>query len=384
MSNQYFTFGYERFGPFLYGFARWLRQELKDRGYEKVFFFSRDGYMLQKAFDAINDAEIVSKYVYFSRKSLSQPLLHRASSFEESLEYLAKERYVSFGKLLEYYGYDEQERKMLAAKGGYTLEEAVPFEELKSNTVAMQIYEACKDVINKRSQEQDGLLAAYLEQVGMRGRFAIVDIGWHGTMQRNLETYYRICGYDTNFEGFYIGILPNKPLMTKTHGYIYDETHPKQRKQISCFLGICERLLQSMEGSSAGYSLVENKVVPRLLPYEYANDETVIQAIQSWQSGAICYLEHALKEKADTPDSELIKPLFRFGKRPSLQDTKLFTSFYNFDGTKVYYTAQKTLFRYRLKELKYGVANSPWKTGFMKSLFKIPFPYYEIYCLMKR
>jgi len=383
-NNRYYDFGYSRFGPFLFGFARWLKKELTERGFQKVFFFSRDGFMQQQAFDVVNDTDIVSKYVFFSRKSLSQPLIHRASGFEGSLEYLAKERYISFGKLLEYYGFDEQEREQLSAKGGFTLEDAVLYENLKDNAVAAQIYAENKALINERSAEQDALLETYLEQVGMKGKFAIVDIGWHGTMQRNLETYYRSRGLDIDFEGFYIGILPNTPLATQTHGYIYDETHLKKRKQISCFLGICERLLQSTEGSSAGYYASGDKVVPRLLPYEYANDEDAIKAIQAWQSGALDYVKNVKATEADALDSALIKPLFRFGKRPSLEDTKLFTSFYNLDGTKAYYTAQKPLFRYRMKELKHALADSPWKTGFMKSLLKIPFPYYGIYCLMKK
>ena len=57
---------------------------------------------------------------------------------------------------------------------------------------------------------------------------------------------------------------------------------------------------------------------------------------------------------------------------------------YNMDGTKVYYLCQKPIYQYNLKEFIHACRNSVWKTGFMKSAFKFPFPYYFIYELIKK
>ena len=77
-------------------------------------------------------------------------------------------------------------------------------------------------------------------------------------------------------------------------------------------------------------------------------------------------------------------PLIKCGKNPSLKNVKLFSFFYNTDGIKEYYVSQKGLFQYKPKELLHELSNSVWKTGFMKSVFKIPFPYYWVYCLLKK
>lgn len=383
-NNRYYDFGYNCFGPFLFGFARWLKKELTDRGIQKVFFFSRDGYMMQKAFDLLNDTDIVSQYVYFSRKSLRQPLLHGSTDYEDSLRFLSWERYISAGKLLEYYGFDEAERDLIAENEGFSLEETVAFDDVKNSSLFAQLYAKLKDQINERSEEQDRLLLEYTEQVGMRGKFAIVDVGWYGNMQRYLEEFMKRHELEVDFEGFYVGILPKAELTTATHGYLYDADRPKKRKETTCSFGVVEKLLQGFEGSTSGYEKDQGVVVAKRMSYEYEGDEQVKTIIADWQSGALDYVKNALENGESATDSELTKPLIRFGKKPSLSDTKLFSFFYNIDGTKVYYTAQKGLFRYRPKELVHALSDSPWKTGFMKSVFKLPLPYYWVYSLLRK
>lgn len=51
--SEYYTFGFQYFGPFLYGFTEWLSGRLAEEGLTNVFFFSRDGYMMQKAFELL-------------------------------------------------------------------------------------------------------------------------------------------------------------------------------------------------------------------------------------------------------------------------------------------------------------------------------------------
>ena len=54
------------------------------------------------------------------------------------------------------------------------------------------------------------------------------------------------------------------------------------------------------------------------------------------------------------------------------------------DGRKTWYTAQKPIYRYHPKELLRDLADSPWKTGFLRSVFRLPFPYYLIYRILKK
>lgn len=384
--RKYRAFGYSRFGPFLYGFVRWLKSELVRKGYKKVFFFSRDGYMMKKAFDIINDTDIVSKYVFFSRKSLRTPLLHRCADFEDSLKYLSRERFISVGKLLEYYGFDEQQRQRLAKDGGFSLDIDIPYDKLKDSALAKRIYTQYTEQINDFSRTQDDLLGRYLEQIGMNGRFAIVDIGWMGNMQYYLELYLQSRAVPADIEGYYIGIERSAPVKSALNGYLYSPVDMSRKKQVICFFGGYEKLLQSLEGSVSGYRQGINGVEPVLCPYEYAGSDAaqIVSAVRQWQQGALCFVQKAFRDGLKDSDEKLTMPLIRFGMYPSIEDTRLFSFFYNTDGTKVYYTAQKPLYRYKPKEFIHALANSPWKTGFMKSAFKLPLPYHLVYKLLKK
>ena len=141
--------------------------------------------------------------------------------------------------------------------------------------------------------------------------------------------------------------------------------------------------------------LFRSGIEPVLMPYEYDinADSGIIFSIKQCQAGAIDYVMK--KKKSEIKDGSLVdldehtiqkytNPLIRFGMKPKLADTSLFSGFYNTDGTKIYYTAQKKLLKYGVRELIHALGKSPWKTGFMKSVFKIPFPFFLIYRLLRR
>ena len=65
-SSDYYKFGAEYFGPFLYGFTHWLYSSVNQKKYSKIFFLSRDGYIMKQAFDIFNTNHIECEYVYFS------------------------------------------------------------------------------------------------------------------------------------------------------------------------------------------------------------------------------------------------------------------------------------------------------------------------------
>ncbi len=384
--NPYYIFGGQYFGPFLYGFTKWLIGSISDSNCQKVFFFSRDGYMMEKCFRIINNNSTIGEYVYFSRKSIRQTFLWKCDTFEKSLAYLSKERFYSVGKILEYYGFDEKERLLVAEEESVALELDIKHDHLFENPTIRYLYEKYKDYIHEKSKKQDELLTIYLRQIGMTGKCAIVDIGWHGSMQYYLDLFLKAHSIDCTLEGFYIGIEPNELLTSKVHGFIYEGKDDKRRKDLLCFFGGYEKLFQGFDGSTYGYQLVDGIVYPVFGPYEYGSDgdKGIRNAIKDLQDGALDFSKKAVDEKNNKSYSELINPLIRFGKKPKLKDTNLFSFFYNNEGTKVYYTAQKGLFRYSLNEFIHALSNSPWKTGFLKSVFKIPFPYYIIYEFMKK
>lgn len=67
--NPYFL-GYFLLGIYIYGVARWILEKLKKGNYKQIHFMSRDGFLIKKAFDILNETSVKSNYFYSSRKSL--------------------------------------------------------------------------------------------------------------------------------------------------------------------------------------------------------------------------------------------------------------------------------------------------------------------------
>lgn len=381
-TEKYGEFGRTYFGPFLLGFTRWLSNEIKKQDLQKIFFFARDGWMMERAFRLICEDNIEEKYVYFSRKSIRQALLHRCKDYEESLKYVSAEKYISFGGLLEYYGFDENERKVISNIYSVDLKQDFDVAVLTSNAQIKDVYDSLSEKIKKKSKEQDELLLQYLSQNEISGKVGIVDIGWKGSMQYYLETYLESHNMNVSLIGFYVGILPQKTLHGETHGFLYDSSNPKLRKEVLCFAGGLERLFQSLEGSTYGYKAEAGEIVPVLNAYEYADAPEIQKCIVELQNSALEFVSENKNCVAD--NKRMAYKLVRFGVSPTLKDVNLFSPFYNTDGTREYYISQKVIYKYGLREFMHALSSSPWKNGFLKSAFKIPFPYYWIYRMMKK
>ena len=382
-SKTYYEFGYEVFGSALLGFSRWLEQSFQKKQYRKIFFLARDGYLMESAFRLRKSAETYeTEYVYFSRKSIRQALFWKCGSYEETLKYMPGSRFLSLGAILDFYGFSIGEQEELIKEFQLDSKKDYVGSELKENPVIAELFEKIKGRILTNSKKQYEILIQYFKQIGMQGTCAIVDIGWLGNMQFYLEEFIRISQLEVDLDGYYFGIQPTTKISGKAYGYMFSPEDMHLRKHVLCFFGICERLFQSTEGSTKGYALQGDRVVPIKDKYEYAQDETLAEYIVAMQKGALDFVEQ--NPDCVKKDKELVSKFLRFGKSPTLKQLKLFRGFYNTDGTKLYYLPQKSVFMFRMGELLHGLSNSTWKTGYMKSLCKIPFPYYWIYCLVRK
>ena len=375
-----YKLGKDYFGPFLYGFVKWLHREIVERSIDKAFFLSRDGYMMIKAYRHLfgNDN---TRYIYFSRNSLRMGLLYKCRNYSESIEYLTKERYISLSKILKYYGFGEKEQEEISKKYGIPLEAEYLLERLSGENIVKNIYDNYTCIIKKRSYAQARMLRKYLEQNNVSGRCAIIDIGWHGSMQYYLEQFAENEGIELNVLGLYVGIDPIYQTKGTMRGYAFSPTDFRNRKKVLCFLGGYERLFQSQDGSTKGYKEEREEIVPILDSYEYEGRTELKKAISLWQQGAMEYI-HSDKKSED--ETKLIGPIMKFGMNPPQWGIEIFKDFFIKDGSDQVYVSTKPLYKYHIKELIHTLSNSVWKTGFMKSIMRIPFPYYWIYAGMRR
>lgn len=385
---DYYKLGYGTFGPFLLGLSSWLREQVIANRDKKVFFFSRDGFMIQNAwilFEKMKPIGIEQSYAYFSRNSLRRALLWKCNSYEDSLKYLSKERFTDVANIASYYGLSYHDIQKVIDDVGLGWEEPLLLERLPENKKVRRVYELNRNKIYQLSYLQYKNILAYLSQIGMSGNCAIVDIGWNGSMQYYLEKIIETGGVNASINGYYVGMSQTVPIKGHAEGYIFSKGNLNQRKSVTCFFGVFEKFLQSFEGSTDSYKEDGPTIRPVLKAYEYEDDMRVADCIKAFQEGALRYVKEAINKNIVFPKKEdAYKSLIRFGKSPTYAETQMFRFFYNTDGEKQYFIPQKPIYKYRPKEFIYDLSNSVWKTGFMKAAFRIPFPYFWIYNLIRK
>ena len=297
---DYYNFGFNVFGPFLFGFTVWLRNRIKESKDEEIFFLSRDGYMIQKAYGLFEEEQplnIHNSYVYFSRNSLRRALLWKTESYEDSLRYISKERFTDIATIVSYYGLDYSDVKQCIDDIGIGWSEQLFLEKLPQNEKVRKIYELNRDKIKHISHYQYEMILTYLKQIGLQGNCAIVDIGWNGSMQYYLEKIIEISGIRARIDGYYVGMSQTVPVKGRADGYLFSKDNLKNRKSITCFFGIFEKFLQSFEGSTDSYKYEEGGIIPVLKPYEYEDDRNIVDCIRSFQEGALEYITDAIHKK---------------------------------------------------------------------------------------
>lgn len=383
----YAAFGRDYLGPFLYAYISWLYEKITSAGIQKIFFLARDGYLMEKAFQIFQEKKhtnLEAKYVYFSRRSIRQALFWRCETYRESLQFLPNTRhYISVGGILEYWGFNQDEQQAIAEEYKLDLETDLRTESLPDNTELQELYQKLRCRINEKSKEQDDLLLRYLDRIGMTGYCAIADIGWEGRMQQYMELYAESRGLPLSFKGYYLGIHPVVPVKGEAEGFLYDDSRPSLRKSVHVSHGLYEKLFQSGDGSTIGYREENGKIVPVLAKYEFEDQTELQDRIRTWQNATLGYVRWAIRERVPA-DISLAMPIVDIGKHPRMKDIRMFSFLYNEDGKRDYLISQKNLLHYRPRELVHDLANSQWKTGFLKSVFKLPLPYYALYSLLKK
>lgn len=392
--NKYYRFGYEKFGMFLWGYSKWLHKSVKDSDIEDVYFFSRDGLIMKKAFDALYN-DVQTHYLEVSRRSLRVPILWMNNELSHVINMISPSKLVSLTTIFDGVGLDINNYRSLIEKYGFTIETTFDRKELLENKNLNSLYSELGADIETVSKKEYELLVKYIDQNHLSGNFAIVDIGWSGGMQRYLIEILNKLEIDASVKGYYIGVadyykrnievVPDLDL----NGYLFDFLHDKNTKdKRSAFVGLFETLFLEQGGSVRNYRIENENVTANRLPYEYlvnGKPSFEYRNVMNIQRGAIDFVKRFgdldLNISADT----LYEGLSDTGLKPKKVDIDMFADFRFFDeGETLYLAKPKSFFYYvfHVSDLKRDFLLSRWKIGFMKKLFKIGLPYERLYKVM--
>jgi hypothetical protein len=203
-------------GPLLFGFVHWCLEEAERSGIQRLYFVSRDGQVLQQLALILIEKwnyKVESRYLYGSRQAWHPASI--GSLNQTDLEWiLVPNKFFSLRQLLARVGLSPDNFKSEATESGLPADQPDRnlSEDERTRTETLLRKAAVKEAIERESAHRRKLVSRYLEQEGLFDETpsALVDVGWHGNMQRSLSKLLELAGKKAVLTGFYFGLLKER------------------------------------------------------------------------------------------------------------------------------------------------------------------------------
>lgn len=379
-ADIYARFGYNVLGPWMLGYILWLGRQFELFNIKQAFFLSREGYFIMKCFIRYYGcSRIKTNYLYVSRKSLLMPVLDNADIFCQLLDF----RPVGVKNAYEY---------LLSL--GFGKESAKRY--LRQNQIhawadGHDVFRNTKTLLKALEREQKGnksYLPEYLFQEKVGGTFAVVDVGWTGTMQVALEKNLASHAVPHEIYGFFMGQRPEMKAFTsfgiRNRGWLCSYDGPKYVQQL-LLSGTClfEMLMMPPQGTTVGYRREDNgTIAPVLEPCEYGGHYKKISVMQKYALKFIDDYKTVYGNRAANSKEDFMERFSSFLRNP---DAILANAFGDivFSDSGMHKIAPKVQ-RKTIKKLIQGYVQSYWKVGYLKRNIKIPLPYFTAYCITRK
>ncbi|MEX0322230.1 MAG: hypothetical protein AB3N63_08740 [Puniceicoccaceae bacterium] len=317
----FFRLGSEVAAPLMTGLVRWMAAKLREARPDIILFLSRDGDILHKLWEKHCPdelADIPTRYLLASRRALRLASLRKVDE--------------SFCKFMTSQATGLSIRQMFQRIG---LEEAAFLPVLSRNTrlaadlpwsrdLEREVHDTLKvlepDLLRLAEREREAY-CRYLDSEGinMTGRLAVVDVGWHASLQLALAEILRSRGQKLQTDGYYCGIFPDA-IAGQTdddqfHGYLLEGNQPAGRfSEVHRFVEIIEFLFSSAEKSLLYFKEGEDGIPSAVFCPDSASNYQ-LDAIRAMQEGCLTYAD----DPSRYPDDPY-PALKRLGLDPTIEE----------------------------------------------------------------
>ena len=380
--NYYYNIGFSKFGILIYGFCRWLYNEIEEKNIKKIYFLSRDGFILKKAYDILYPDEYINpKYLYISRRAIRVPTLFLNSKFENLSENINMSNNFNLTTFIKRLGLKREDVEEFIKP---EIDKEFSKKEFFKDKKVKEFYEQIKDTVIQNSKKEYEIFKKYLIQEKMYGNIAIVDIGWEGTIQKKLNEFI---GENDKIFGYYFGIYNS--IKENVQGYLFNSRDGLEEKNIiSASFGLFETLFLANEGSVRKYKTNKDRVEPVLEKYEFLDENGIelkeIQYVKEIQKGALDfvakYKDQIYINKYIENSKIYFEELVELLVNPTNKDIKKMKNILFNDTFNVKLVESEKIYKYiNLRLFKKDFFNSVWKIGFLKNVLKIKLPYFYFY-----
>lgn len=381
----WYNFGYKNIGIIFWGFISWLIDSSAEDSIEKIFFLSRDGYIMKEVYDLASEYHEnlpPAEYLYASRRALNIPSIVEFNDLDIDF-LLSGTSTLKVSQFLQRAGLEPN---------NYVQEiKVVGFNDMNQEVISGKDYVMLKslfdllasDVKELAELERKNLIIS-LNSVGIldKKKVAVVDIGWHGSMQYSISRVLKALGKDIEVQGYYFGTkrkavkFYNKGM--NMSGYLCNFGSPKYYNSIiKLSTEIFEFIHSAPHGSVIKYACEDQGIKPVLEKSDLGSNE--VRKVKMMHMGALEfiseYLEHLEKYPfIKTPKDMAIRPLHRVLKVPTLEEAEQLGDIEHAEGfgdvnTKRYIAQPPSytpLLLLRFDKLFMSLKSSFWKMGYIK------------------
>ena len=377
-----FHTGYEIFGPLLCHYIIWLRSIAHSNKIDKIIFFSRDGYILKKAYDLLHDDKVTTEYLYISRRAVIVPLLSYTNTLEEFFHlYKSWPKKIKIQYFIDRLGLSPNDITDELKKYSYQLEDIILYQNILHDSKFRDFFDEIRPKFLHAGDKQKLLLQQYLSSAIEEDENAtIVDIGGGCTIECALNDFLKKSHLTTKFYAFYF-LMNDYHKQTEKRKTCYKST-PLLNAVLRFAYMFLELFLSAPHGTVLSYDWDKNNhVIPVLGPYIY-DDVTLLtdaKAISNLQEGALSFVRKYMKgyQKYIPLNQEIsFAGYCDFSLFPTKKDIDYWKRIH-FDGDEFESLVSRKNIMWYIKHpstIKNDFYKSMWPAGFITDLCKTRLP----------
>lgn len=298
--------------PALNGFVAWVLKESMAQGIKRLYFLARDGYLMyQTALRYVKQYKlpVECRYLYCSRFSVRIPNYH--FDMEKAFQYITLGGMdVTVKKLYQRAGFDLEQRNRMHRVGILPLEEVtqIPRQDLGKIKRQLEGSAIFRKELEETSKRALPLYEGYLKQEGLLEQLpmALVDSGWVGSMQKELNESLQRMGKKQPLKGFYWGLyeIPNNAPREEYQTYFFSPERELKRK-VRFNNCLFECIFTAPHGMTLGYADRGRSIVPVLEEFSEKRKKRICQMeviLLRWQ-------ELLIDKVKAVPENEVLEHL---------------------------------------------------------------------------
>jgi len=258
---------------------------------------------------------IECKYLYGSRYAWRMP--QYSLEGENCLELICRGGIdVTFEKIMKRGGLTDEEAFSVAEELGFLLN----YRQVLSYNDVMQLKKPLKESrlflknVYKHSHEAYETTVGYFSQEGLfdEVKYALVDSGWTGSLQKTLYSLLQHAGYQKRIEGFYFGLyeLP-KGVTEKEYSTFYFSPNAGLKKKVMFSNCLYEAVYSAPHGMTKAYESNNNYYRPVFYNKNNLNQTQMEQEVIWLNSFLSQYCEYKNANSNLGKGNELIFKLFK-------------------------------------------------------------------------